>query len=150
MVNVESSIKLNYYFTSLFFLGFLCNCEAHFHFNSSSAVHIYDLCHMHIISPSSYNGYKLNSHLTCFQRGFIAQLVEHRTGIESRWSLRLFGGLSLQLLKLLHNCEILFTCISPLVEIPSIIQNLNHCLIVYHLIVLYHLFCSVGFCVGLQ
>ena len=24
----------------------------------------------------SYNGYKLNSHLTCFQRGFIAQLVE--------------------------------------------------------------------------
>ena len=29
----------------------------------------------HIISFSSYNGYKLNSHLTCFQRGFIAQLV---------------------------------------------------------------------------
>ena len=29
----------------------------------------------------SYNGYKLNSHLTCFQRGFVAQLVEHRTGI---------------------------------------------------------------------
>ena len=29
----------------------------------------------------SYNGYTLNSHLTCFQRGFIAQLVEHRTGI---------------------------------------------------------------------
>ena len=31
-------------------------------------------------SASSYNGYKLNSHLTCFQWGFIAQLVEHRTG----------------------------------------------------------------------
>ena len=26
-------------------------------------------------------GYKLNSHLTCFQQSFIAQLVEHRTGI---------------------------------------------------------------------
>ena len=34
---------------------------------------------LHIIL--SYNGYKLNSHLTCFWRGFIAQLVEHRTGI---------------------------------------------------------------------
>ena len=30
---------------------------------------------------SSYNGYKLNSHLTCFQRSFLAKLVEHRTGI---------------------------------------------------------------------
>ena len=26
-------------------------------------------------------GYKLNSHLTCFQQSFIAQSVEHRTGI---------------------------------------------------------------------
>ena len=34
-----------------------------------------------IMSFTSYNGYKLNSHLTCFQQGFIAQLVEHRTGI---------------------------------------------------------------------
>ena len=31
--------------------------------------------------PSPYNGYKLNSLLTYFQRGFIAQLVEHHTGI---------------------------------------------------------------------
>ena len=30
---------------------------------------------------TSYNGYKLNSHWTCFRRGFIAQLVELRTGI---------------------------------------------------------------------
>ena len=36
---------------------------------------------MHIMSFFSYNGYKLNSHLTCFQRGFTAQLVEFRTGI---------------------------------------------------------------------
>ena len=32
-------------------------------------------------SFSSYNGYKLNSLLTCFRRGFKAQLVERRTGI---------------------------------------------------------------------
>ena len=32
-------------------------------------------------SFSSYNGYKLNSHLTCFRRSFITQSVEHRTGI---------------------------------------------------------------------
>ena len=32
---------------------------------------------MHIISLSSYNGYKLNA---LFRRGFIAQSVEHRTG----------------------------------------------------------------------
>ena len=30
---------------------------------------------------SSYNGYKLNSRLTCFQRSFIAQSIEHHTGI---------------------------------------------------------------------
>ena len=34
-----------------------------------------------IISLSSYNGYKLSSHLTCYQGGFIAQSVEHDTGI---------------------------------------------------------------------
>ena len=46
---------------------------------TASAVHSYDLYHIHLTSFSLYNGYKLNSHLTCFQRGFIAQLVEHRT-----------------------------------------------------------------------
>ena len=39
----------------------------------------YDLYHIHI-SLSPYNEYKLNLLLT-FQRGFIAQSVEHRTGI---------------------------------------------------------------------
>ena len=34
-----------------------------------------------IMSFSSYNRYELSSLLTCFQWGFIAQLVEHRTGI---------------------------------------------------------------------
>ena len=37
--------------------------------------------HIHFTSFSSYNDYKLNLYLTCFQWGFIAQLVEHRTGI---------------------------------------------------------------------
>ena len=35
-------------------------------------------------SPDAANCYKLNLHLTCFRRGFIAQLsqsVEHHTGI---------------------------------------------------------------------
>ena len=35
---------------------------------------------MHTSFPL-YNRYKLNSHLTCSQQGFIAQLVERRTGI---------------------------------------------------------------------
>ena len=42
------------------------------------------VCMIYIIctsSHSSYNGYKFNSLLTCFRRGFIAQLVEHHTGI---------------------------------------------------------------------
>ena len=67
---------------------------------------------MHFISFSSYNGYKLNSHLTCFRRGFIAQLVEHRTGIAEVmgsnplkcqnffWALFVTASL--------HNCEDLF------------------------------------------
>ena len=59
-----------------------------------------------MIYNSAHNGYKLNSHLTCFQRGFIAQLVEHRTGIVEIMgsnpvgleALGFFSGLSLQLL----------------------------------------------------
>ena len=57
---------------------------------------IYIIC---IISLSSYNGYKLNSHLTCFQWGFIAQLLEHHTGItEVMGSNPFCSELSLQLL----------------------------------------------------
>ena len=46
-------------------------------------IHIdsYDLYHIHLTSFSSCNRYKLNSNLTCFQWGFIAQSVEHRTSI---------------------------------------------------------------------
>ena len=60
---------------------------------------------MHIISVSSYNGYKLNSLLTCFQHRFIVQSVERRTGIAEVMgsnpveASEFWGGLSLQLLK---------------------------------------------------
>ena len=39
-----------------------------------------DLYHINFTS-SSYNRYKLNLQLTCSRGGFIAQSVEHRTGI---------------------------------------------------------------------
>ena len=42
---------------------------------------IRSLSYTPLTSFSSYNGYKLKSHLTWFRRDFIAQLVEHRTGI---------------------------------------------------------------------
>ena len=64
---------------------------------------------LHIIL--SYNGYKLNSQLTCSRGGFIAQSVEHCTGITEVMGLNpveaseFFSGLCLYLLKLLHNCE---------------------------------------------
>ena len=51
------------------------------HFYSLSTVHSYDLYHIHFTSFSSYNGYKLNLHLSCLRPSFIAQSVEHRTGI---------------------------------------------------------------------
>ena len=85
-----------------------------------STVHIYDLYHMHIISLSSYNGYKLNSLLTCFQQGFIAQLVQHRYrrghGSESHWSLRYF------FLGFLCNCWSWF--ITAKITFTSILQNI--------------------------
>ena len=58
-----------YYFSGLYLqlLKLLHNCEDHFHFYSLSAVHSYDLYHTHIMSFFSYNRYKLNSHLSCFQ-----------------------------------------------------------------------------------
>ena len=59
----------------------LHNCEDLFHFYSLSTVHSYDLYRKQFTSFSSFNEYKSNSHLTCLRRGFIAQSVEHRTGI---------------------------------------------------------------------
>ena len=71
--------------------------------------------HIHITSFSSYNGYKLNSHLTCSRRGFIAQSAEHRTGIaevigsKSRWSLRIFCGLFCNCLSYFTTTKISFS-----------------------------------------
>ena len=56
------------------------------------------------IDHSSYNMYKLNSLLTCFQQGFIAQSVEHHTSITEVMgsnpieASECLSGLSLQLL----------------------------------------------------
>ena len=64
-------------------LKLLHNCEDHFQFTCvlylQSTQMIFII--IHIMSFSSYNGYKLNLHMTCFLRGFIAHLVEHHTGI---------------------------------------------------------------------
>ena len=68
---------------------------------------IYTSCH----SLHTNYGYKLNSHLTCFQWGFIAQSVEHIASVLQRswvW-IRLepqnfFLGFICNCLKLLHNC----------------------------------------------
>ena len=73
-------------------LQLLHNCEDHFHMYSLTAVHSCDLYHTHMTSFSSYNGYKLNSHLTCFQWGFIAQSVERRTGIAEVMGFNLIGA----------------------------------------------------------
>ena len=77
---------------------------------SLNAVHSYDLYHIHIIILlSSYNRYKLKSHLACFQRGFITQLVEHRTGIADVMGSNpvrasdFLGGFICNCFKLLHN-----------------------------------------------
>ena len=54
----------------------------------------------------------IHLHLICFQRGFVAQSVEHRTdmiavvmGSNPVEASAFFSGLSWQLLKLLNNCE---------------------------------------------
>ena len=66
-------------------------------------VYMYDLYHMHSISLSLYNGYKLNSYLTCFHQGFIAQLAEHHTSIVEVMGLNPVGA-SEFFLSFLYNC----------------------------------------------
>ena len=118
---------------SLQLLQLLHNCESTY---SLSAVHItYDLYHIHI-SLFSFLRNKLHSLLTCFQRGFIAQLVEHRIGIaEVMGSTPVEASdkkkieLSLQLLKLLHNWEDHF----HLYSLSAVhIYDLYHNYIIYH------------------
>ena len=68
-----------------------------------------------VISLSSYNGYKLNSLLTCFNEASQLSIFSIGTGIAqvigsnpveaSDFFSDFFSGLSLQLLKLHHNCE---------------------------------------------
>ena len=44
-------------------------------------LHVSEDIELQLHKKNYFLKYKLNSHLTCFRRGFIAQLVEHRTGI---------------------------------------------------------------------
>ena len=89
---------LDYCFVCLPLFWFDLSSEDLFHFYSLSTVHSYIWslsCTLHIFS--SYNGYKLNSYLTClFQRGFIAQSVEHRTGIMEVMGLNPVGASELR------------------------------------------------------
>ena len=62
-------------------------------------VHSYDFYHIHIMLFSSYKGYKLNSHLRA------SHLYHGGQRFESCWSLRIFFGLYLELLKLLQSCK---------------------------------------------
>ena len=72
---------------------------------------------MHIISLSSYNGHKLNSLLTYFQKGFIAQSVEQCTGIVEVMGSNLikasdfFLGFLCNCLSCFTNAKITFTSI---------------------------------------
>ena len=58
----------------------------------------------------SYNGYKLNSHLTCFRLGFMAQSVEHCASIVEVMGSNPVGASEFVsgLYLFLHNCKDLF------------------------------------------
>ena len=70
--------------------------------------YMYDWCHMHIMSFSSYNGCKLNSHLTSSQEGFIAQLAEHHINIVEVMGL---NPVEAFFLGFLYNCLSCFTSV---------------------------------------
>ena len=98
------------------------------------SAHTYDLYHIHITSLSPYNGYKLNSHLTCFQRGFIAQLVEHCTSIMEVMGLNPFApsefflGFLCNWFSCFITARITFTCKKNYVSSspPQLLQFRNH------------------------
>ena len=81
---------------------------------------------LHIIL--SYNGYKLNSQLTCSRGGFIAQSVEHRTGI-----MEVMGSNPVE--DLFH----FFIC-SSLIWSLSYTLHINHFLVVHPLVSICSLF----------
>ena len=77
---------------------------------------LYNLYHIHFTSFTSYNGDNLNSQLTCFRRGFIAQSVEHRTGIAEVMgsnpvgASEFFLGFLCNFLSYFTTAKITFTC----------------------------------------
>ena len=130
------------YLASLYFLchadivlsTFLKCCEIN---RSETYLRSGEVCyHIHFTSFSSYNGYKLNSYLTCFRWVFIAQLVEHIASVSRRSWVRIqlepknvFWAIFV-LLKLLHNCftrslSLLFFICSSLIIMIFIIYTLH-------------------------
>ena len=98
-----------------YLLKLLHNCKDLFHFYSLSTVHPYDLYHIHFMSFSSYNGYKLNSHLTCFRQGFIAQFgrpgITEVMGSNAIRASEFFLGFICNCLSYFATAKIYFTCI---------------------------------------
>ena len=82
-----------------------------------------DLYHRHIMSFSSYNGYKLNSHLTCFWPGFIAQSVQHCTSVVEVMGLNpigeFWGGFICNCLSYFTTAKISFASILFCLFVPS-------------------------------
>ena len=77
---------------------------------------------MHFTLFSSCNGYKLNSHLTCFQRGFIAQSVEHHTGITEIMVSNFFWALFCNCLSYCMTAKTSFTSVHTNVVVTQAYQ----------------------------
>ena len=103
--------------------------EDFFHFYSLSTVHSYDLYHIHFTSFSSYNGYKLNSDLTCFRRGSIAQSVEHCTSITEVMGSNPVGASELFLRFTTAKISFTFNIITVNIHLPSTctVMSCVHC-----------------------
>ena len=86
-----------------------------------------DLYHIHIMSFSSYNGYKLNSHLTCFEQGFIAQLVECCTaavvGSNPVGASEFFLGSICNCLTYFITARITFNCSSNIITVEPAVHR---------------------------
>ena len=113
--------------------------EDHFHLYSLSTVHTFLSYTVHIMSFSSYNGYELSLHLTCLQRGFIAQLLEHCAGVTEVMGLN-FVGASEFFLSFICNCFSYFITVRiSCVLYPECTHNYD----LYHILYIITLSCVV-------
>ena len=93
--------------------------------NSNSVTIYIDLYHIHFTSFSSCNGYKLNLHLTCFRRGFIAQSVESHIGIAEVMGLNPVGDSEFWVF-FICNCENLFHFYIVVVVSIGLVVTVTH------------------------